>query len=221
MEIVVARYKENIAWTKQLENVIIYNKGEPLNDNYNEHFLQNVGREGHTYYTHIYEHYDELSDYTVFLQGGPFPHAPNIINDLKKLQKEYDTNKDLHFDFKFITHFLAQCNIKGCPLGKNIPIASIYEKIFGKRLEEMPFFFGTGAHFIVSRKQIHKHPKEFYLNIIKILEYHINPIEGHSIERLHPFIFEANQYLNTFLIEGDGKYFVVSDEFHKKLESTS
>jgi hypothetical protein len=29
--IVVARYNEDIEWTKQFQNVIIYNKGESLN----------------------------------------------------------------------------------------------------------------------------------------------------------------------------------------------
>jgi hypothetical protein len=107
--------------------------------------------------------------------------------------------------------------MKGCPLGKNIPMAPIYEKVFGEKLEEMPFFFGTGAHFIVSKKQIHKRSKEFYLNIVKLLEYGSNPIEGHSIERLHPFIFQANQYLNTFSTPGNGKVFIKTEEFHKKI----
>jgi hypothetical protein len=44
--IVVARYNENIEWTKQFTNVIIYNKGTPLTDYFNEISLYNVGREG-------------------------------------------------------------------------------------------------------------------------------------------------------------------------------
>lgn len=32
--IVVARYNENIEWTKQFPNVIIYNKGQKLNNDY-------------------------------------------------------------------------------------------------------------------------------------------------------------------------------------------
>jgi hypothetical protein len=49
MKIVVARYNEDIEWTNELQNVIIYNKGEPLNDeNINEIMLSKIGREGHT-----------------------------------------------------------------------------------------------------------------------------------------------------------------------------
>ena len=32
--------------------------------------LPNVGRESHTYLTHIVTQYDDLSDYTIFFQGG-------------------------------------------------------------------------------------------------------------------------------------------------------
>jgi hypothetical protein len=47
----------------------------------------------------------------------------------------------------------------------------------------------VGAQFIVSRKIILQKPKEFYLNIIKILELNIDPIEGYVIERFHKLIF--------------------------------
>ena len=36
--IVVARYNENIEWTKQFSNVIIYNKGLPLENSYKQIF---------------------------------------------------------------------------------------------------------------------------------------------------------------------------------------
>jgi len=44
MMIVVARYNEDVEWTRQFPNVIIINKGQPLNNGYNEFFLNNVGR---------------------------------------------------------------------------------------------------------------------------------------------------------------------------------
>ena len=48
--IVVARYNENIEWTLQFPNVKIYNKGQKIENCSNQYFLDNVGREGHTYY---------------------------------------------------------------------------------------------------------------------------------------------------------------------------
>jgi hypothetical protein len=98
--IVVSRFNEDLEWTKQLSDVIVYNKGSILTGDFNQKFLINVGREGHTYYKHIYDNYDNydnLSDYTIFLQGNLFDHSPNIISNLNK----YVNNKDLSIDFEF------------------------------------------------------------------------------------------------------------------------
>jgi hypothetical protein len=83
MKIVVARYNEDIEWTKQFNNLVIVNKGKSLNIP-NETLCNNVGREGHTYYKYIVDNYDQLEDYTVFLQGRPFDHSPNLIANLKR-----------------------------------------------------------------------------------------------------------------------------------------
>jgi len=53
----------------------------------------------------------------------------------------------------------------------------------------MNFVFGAGAQFIVAKKKILEKPKDFYLKIIKMLEYDNCPIEGYVIERLHQVIF--------------------------------
>ena len=64
--------------------------------------MNNVGREGHTYYKHIYDNYDNLADYTIFLQGNPFDHSPNIISNLNK----YVNNTNLSIDFEFLSEYV-------------------------------------------------------------------------------------------------------------------
>jgi hypothetical protein len=54
----------------------------------------------------------------------------------------------------------------------------------------MPFIFGAGAQFIVSKQQILKNSKDFYFKIIKMLQNEVNPIEGFVIERFHKIIFD-------------------------------
>jgi hypothetical protein len=183
--IVVARYNENVEWSKQFKNVIIYNKGPILGFGYNEVFLNNVGREGHTYYKHIYDNYDNLADYTIFLQGTPFDHSPNIISNLNK----YINNTELSIDFEFLSERVLDCNLRACPYHRGIPLIDTYEKLFGERKEYMEFKFGNGAQFIVSKKKILQRPKEFYLKIVKMLDNNIHPIEGFVIERFHKLIF--------------------------------
>lgn len=184
--IIVARYNEDIEWTKQFSNVIIYNKGQELGNNYDEILLDNVGREGHTYYKYICDNYDNLEDYTIFLQGYPFDHSPNIIYNLKK----YIYNKDLNIDFDFLSEHIINCNLSGCNYHQNIPLIDVYENLFNERKENMGFIFGAGAQFIVSKKNILKRPKHFYSKIVELLQYDNNPIEGFVIERFHKIIFE-------------------------------
>lgn len=186
IDIIVARYNENLEWTKVFSNVIIYNKGEALENNYNQVFLNNVGREGHTYYKHICNNYDNLNEYTVFLQGNPFDHSPNIITNLHN----YITNKTLNIDFEFLSESILDCNLSGCIHHEGIPLIETYEKIFGIKKNSMNFQFGAGAQFIVSRKKILQRPKEFYEKIVKMLETNSDPIEGYVIERFHKLIFQ-------------------------------
>ena len=191
--IVVARYNEDLEWTKQFLNVIVYNKGtilvynkgSTLTGDFNQKFLINVGREGHTYYKHIYDNYDNLADYTIFLQGNPFDHSPNIISNLNK----YINNENLRIDFEFLSDKILNCNLSGCSYHEGLPLIETYEKLFDERIENMEFQFGAGGQFIVSKGKILQRPKYFYLKIVEMLDKDINPIEGFVIERFHKLIF--------------------------------
>ena len=185
MKIIVARYNENIEWTKQFPNVTIANKGPQLPTNYNAVTLQNVGREGHTYYKYICDNYDNLDNYTIFLQGNPFDHSPNIINNLKKLINK----SDLRLDFGFLSEQILNTNLNGCPHHSGLPLKEVYTKLFNTQQRNTNFEFGAGAQFIVSKKSILRRPKEFYLKIVEMLQNSVNPIEGFVIERFHGLIF--------------------------------
>jgi hypothetical protein len=185
--IIVARYTEDVEWTKQFPNVIIYNKGTELGNNYNEVFLNNVGREGHTYYTYIYDNYENLADYTIFLQGRPFDHSPNIISNLHK----YMNNKELNIDFEFLSENIhnSSLDVERNRYWVCRDIHKSWERVFGVNIENHECIFGAGAQFIVSKNKIQKNTKEFYKNIINMLEYTVHPSEGYDIERFHKYIF--------------------------------
>lgn len=191
MKIIIARYTENVEWSKQFENVIICNKGEKLEDGYNEIiYPDNVGRESHTYYKYICDNYDNLDDYLIFLQGNPFDHSPNVINKLNYYINAHK-NTNLNLNFEFISETLIQSNLTGGPCDYHgLPLLDVYEELFGERKTNMPFVFGAGAQFIVSREAILKRPKSFYEKIVKMNGYHINPIECYVIERFHPLFFQ-------------------------------
>lgn len=185
--IIVARYNEDVEWTKQFPNVIIYNKGDKLGNGYNEIFLNNVGREGHTYYKYICDNYENLAEHTIFLQGRPFDHSPNIISNLNK----YINDKNLNIDFEFLSEQVHHSSLD-LEYMRNWQCKNIHQNwkyIFGTNSDNQECIFGAGAQFIVSKKKILKNSKEFYEKIVKLLEYSIDPQEGHNIERFHKYIF--------------------------------
>ena len=130
MNIIVSRYNENVEWTKDFSNVIIYNKGEPLNNEYNEILLNNVGREQHTFYKYIYDNYDNLGNYTIFLQGNPFDH---LVNTIEKLN-EIINNKEYNKDFEMLCKLIVTSNLSGCKYHANLPLIDVYEKLFNERM---------------------------------------------------------------------------------------
>ena len=138
-------------------------------------------------YKYICDNYENLAEYTIFLQGTPFDHSPNIISNLNK----YINDKELNIDFEFLSEDIHYSSLdRECSLYwpcKNIH--KNWERVFGVNIDNHECIFGAGAQFIVSKEKILKNTKEFYENIMKMLEYDINPIEGYDIERFHKYIF--------------------------------
>lgn len=71
-------------------NVILYNKSStPYTRNkITVKDVPNVGREAYTYLTHIIDNYDNLSEYTLFMQDDTYNHILNyntFINNNKKI----------------------------------------------------------------------------------------------------------------------------------------
>lgn len=85
-DLVVARYSEDLSWiggaydVSRFRKVFVYNKnpgkdlviGNVPEDKLVVVQLENLGREAHTYITHIEQQYDNLASFTVFAPGSAF-----------------------------------------------------------------------------------------------------------------------------------------------------
>ena len=114
---VVARYNEDISWTKLFNNVTIYNKGSNLNNN-NVINILNKGREGGTYLHHIVNSYKNLDDYIIFCQGCPFEHAPEFIDCIKKYSHLFNNTQPLTWRWKECDNncsWMSDINSTGIP----------------------------------------------------------------------------------------------------------
>jgi len=153
-QIVVARYKEDISWTKNLENVIVYDKsGEGSIEGSIPRV--NVGREAETFMWHILENYDHLPDHLIFLQGNPFPHMNTDkinIENLSDVVKPFHTN-------------LYEEDVGGYSF---LRVKEYYEYFFDKECPPR-LQFAAGAQYVVPRRAILSRPKSFYKKIVDML----------------------------------------------------
>ena len=195
--VVVARYKEDIKWTKLFNNdvdVLIYNKGEPLPEEYNQIVTENVGRESHTFYKYIHDNYDSLPDHIVFLQGHPFDHCHNIFD---RINDYFSSGRHLTHGFELLAHRHLTDKLSDCVYGNHgVPMYILYNKIFQTNYDgtyEKPLLFGPGGQFVVSKERILKHPKELYARIVDSLDKHIDPFSAYEIERFHKIILDDDE----------------------------
>ena len=126
------------------------------------------------------------------MQGNPYDHSPN----LNAVLNQY-INKGFN-DFSFLSEKVIKCNLSGCKYHPDLPLIQVYRHLF-KEKKKMDFIFGSGAQFIVSKKNILKRPREFYLEIVKMLQYSICPQEGYVIERFHKLILDNFEHDFTIM----------------------
>ena len=51
------------------------------------------------------------------------------------------------------------------------------------------YYFRSGANFCVSKEAIKNRPRSFYEYLIRRVSHHVNPEEGHYLERSWLYIF--------------------------------
>jgi hypothetical protein len=208
LTIVVSRYKEDVAWVKELSDldrrisVKIYNKHN------GENALPNVGREGHTYVTHIVENYDSLDD-TIFLQGNPFDHEiPK--GGIKNFIKQYFASDKIPDYYSFNTK-LVLMDKNGYPWHRlnPLPLGALYEKIFGKDTSPDVFEFTHGACFFASKDSITNIPLNNWKILLDSMKKMNKCIEVYCLERLW----------QSILLQKSSKTIDDVIEFHKTLAS--
>lgn len=198
-KIVVARYNENIEWlTPELHNCIIYNKGEPLH--MNEIQLPNVGRESETYLRYIITNYHALPDIVVFTQARISDHkGSDDVNYLIRIKNEANqykksTNYITHYQSEHYSYWDKEWNlIQGeYYLPDNYKTKMLFIDWFIANIGEFPTpikIYANGI-FAVKKEQILNKPIEYYQKLLLEVNHHINPSEGHFLERSWYYIFE-------------------------------
>lgn len=184
MDLVIAKYKEDISWLDKINvNTIVYDKGPDGN-------LKNIGREAHTYVHHIVKNYDSLSEWTAFAQAKPFDHCArfmDLINEFDKVKSQNEQEK-----FFFLGTWITKCDINGNPHHPNLDLKRFQELIFNDvPLQEMTFV--AGAQFIVHVDLIKNKSKLFWENMLSVFEDQLHEQDAWCAERLWPYIFNIHK----------------------------
>jgi hypothetical protein len=206
LDVVVAHYKENLDWLRDLKhdligNVFVYTKSDlecdlSLSEKTCHSYLTNVGRESHTYIWHCVNRWDELksSDFIFFVQGSPHGmQARNIldwINIISKENLDYTHNFRMSNPYEFLSS--GRChNWAGETTSAGCDVKEWCNKNVRKDIPSViPIFWN--ACFGVSTKLILSSPISRYVNLIQNELSTINPECGHYCERLWYYIFNMD-----------------------------
>ena len=170
--------------------------------------FENVGRESYVYLKHIIEHYHHLAERIVFTQAHTLcveKYAEDLINLNKGVLKLSPENDG----FAFLMYTACQIGSSGyvgngsaqifydiqVPVGFNGPtmkFSDIYKNLLKvDPVPENPRFIPTGC-FVVTREAIHRQPREYYIKLIRTLNYENNPKIGFLFERAWPSVFHSS-----------------------------
>jgi len=204
LQIVVARFNENISWLNDKEtDIVIYNKGI---DAVNTIALPNIGREAHTYLYHIVNNYYTLADITVFTQAKIDDHGySHNLDTLKNLglsakDKGYSLNMqtfkkgtdcmDPDFNVQIRDCLIYIYNVPQTSVDKIVFIDWFKKYINPEYPDELIVYLN--AIFAVSKEKIHTRPKEFYEDLLTQVSNENAPIEAHFLERSWYYVFNPS-----------------------------
>jgi len=214
-ELVISAYDKSLDWLSSINEdtkITIYRKGDTLPLTGNEIRVKNIGRCVHTFFNHIYQNYDNLSDITFFAQDYPFDHwedLVSVVND-NTWENRYTIKINGYYGFHFNTITspgplggimwklspstqhgngnVLICDSNGRPQDNNpnIDVDSYWSKLF---LSDKPsnYEFIPGGHFGITKETIKYRDKDFYGKIVDLLENEVTA--PWMIERLECYIF--------------------------------
>jgi hypothetical protein len=184
--VVVAHCDEDLSWMQALDPTLrkfVYSKGSKIAlIPPTAITLPNVGRDYHTYLTHIVRHYDLLDDVTFFLQGWPLDRSAHVISGVNYLR---------HFNYiEFGTNILETGPVSD-------QLRNFMRFVGGITSDTLlPWEFRANTQFGASRKRIRRNDLEFYIKCVEACEKGV-PEYGISaesvpylLEQIWKFIFE-------------------------------
>lgn len=182
--------------------------------------IQNTGHNLTTYFGYFADNYDSLPDFMCLLKGNIIGRHCSEEFFGRVYANKYFTflYEDKDVVLKHDVNFLAMENVY-MEMNNSWYVGSPdhphkYFDSFNRLLKfvyenpPLPEFcmFAPGGCYIVSKEQVLKNSREFYVNLNKIMSYGMDPSfpsEAHQVERMLPVIFTANYKVNPWMNDED------------------
>lgn len=197
LELVVCRCGEDLAWTRNVPRglpVTVYDKTPPPGSPWlGSCPLPNVGREAHAWLHHLVERYDSLAAWTVFAQGHPFDHVPDMHPMIRKLAG----GEPPPHDFLWVGFLWETDDSRGRPTfvhwtknpeRRELNLDAFFQKLWGEQAPEKVRYVG-GGQFILSRAAAHRRSRDFYERARDLAADF--PDAAHAFERTWDRVFLA------------------------------
>jgi len=161
--VVISRYNESVDWVKDLQYpYTIYNKG--MDDiNYPNIKLSNIGRESGTYIYHIIQNYNNINDYTIFLQAMPFEHCGNLLEKIKNYNRD---------ELTLLADGILPNNLCVVPEDHRLGVEKIVNKLglhdYLKNYITPQYDYPFGSQWIIPKKYIINKSLKFWIDLYEI-----------------------------------------------------
>ena len=194
-EVVISTFERDYDWIDDIHSnvrITVYRKGEKKLKPNEIYIDKNVGRDVHTFFYHIVNRFNSLSDYTFTSQDYFMDHVTNYVEIINSGEDYWNEVAVQSFhDYWFFNNCcpLLITDIFGYPNHPDLDIKKYWDELFVKKCPNLLRFTPAG-HFCITKEQIKKRPLSFYKKILNILE--TDESSPWIIERLEPYIFDLN-----------------------------
>jgi hypothetical protein len=200
VDVVVARYNENIDWLSPLKHLChIFNKGDEMQidavKSYN--VLENIGRESGTYLQYIINNYPNFSDYTAFIQGDISDHVYDVnefLNYIDNVDKGIIVPHEEYLGFTQISGYNGCGFIKSFndDFHPDLPLEEWWFRLYDKPPKNDIILCNYCGLFMVSKERILFHPLDLYK---KLHEWCLEeePVGAYVLERLWMTLFDRER----------------------------
>lgn len=193
IELVISKYNEDTTWIKDVNSnikITIYDKSiDPLVGSIS---LPNVGREINTYFTHIVNNFEDLSDVIFFCQGNPFQHISYFIELINNLDNNnykptLIVEECLFYNTCYGNKLITTDNYGKPHDFRGINVSNTWNVLF-ETTQPNIIEFSPGCQFKITKNQIINRGKDFFIKCLNTTNN--NEFSAWEFERVMRYVID-------------------------------